>query len=44
MKPSGVQSATLDLLRDARERGHDFEIVAKPIKPQLLLSLLRPKT
>jgi CheY-like chemotaxis protein len=38
------QTATLDLLRDARERGHDFEIVAKPIKPQLLLSLLRPKT
>jgi CheY-like chemotaxis protein len=38
------QTATVDLLRDARERGHDFEIVAKPIKPQSLLSLLRPKT
>lgn len=38
------QTATVDLLRDARERGHDFEIVAKPIRPQLLLSLLRPKT
>jgi hypothetical protein len=29
------------LLRDARARGYEFDIVAKPIKPQLLLSLLR---
>jgi CheY-like chemotaxis protein len=35
------QTATVDLLRDARARGYEFDIVAKPIKPQLLLSLLR---
>lgn len=35
------QTATVDLLREARERGHEFEIVAKPIKPKALLSLIR---
>jgi CheY-like chemotaxis protein len=35
------QAATLDLLKDARQRGHDFEILAKPIKPAALLSIIR---
>lgn len=35
------QAATLDLLKDARSRGHDFEILAKPIKPAVLLSIIR---
>jgi CheY-like chemotaxis protein len=35
------QAATLDLLKDARRRGHDFEILAKPIKPAALLEIIR---
>lgn len=35
------QAATLDLLKDARRRGHDFEILAKPIKPAALLAVIR---
>lgn len=35
------QSATVDLLRDARKHGHEFEIVPKPIKPQTLISMIR---
>ena len=35
------QAATLDLLKDARRRGHDFEILAKPIKPAALLAIIR---
>jgi CheY-like chemotaxis protein len=35
------QAATLDLLKDARRRGHDFEILAKPIKPAALLDVIR---
>jgi CheY-like chemotaxis protein len=35
------QAATLDLLRDARARGHEFEILAKPIKPAALLEIIR---
>jgi DNA-binding NtrC family response regulator len=35
------QSATVDLLKEARQRGHEFEIVAKPIKAQALLALIR---
>lgn len=38
------QTATVDLLRDARRRGHEFEIVAKPVKPQQLLSIIRDST
>ncbi|MGD0403874.1 MAG: response regulator [Candidatus Acidiferrales bacterium] len=37
------QAATLDLLKAARERGHDFEILVKPIKPEVLLSILRQR-
>jgi DNA-binding response OmpR family regulator len=35
------QAATADLLEDARSRGHDFEILAKPVHPQDLLARLR---
>ncbi|MGH9739575.1 MAG: response regulator [Candidatus Acidiferrales bacterium] len=35
------QTATVDLLRDARSQGHEFEIVPKPIKPQTLISMIR---
>ncbi len=35
------QTATVDLLRDARKLGHDFEIVPKPVKPEHLISMIR---
>ncbi|HEY6467183.1 MAG TPA: response regulator [Candidatus Acidoferrales bacterium] len=35
------QAATLDLLKDARRRGLEFEILAKPIKPAALLAVIR---
>ncbi|HTZ73266.1 MAG TPA: response regulator [Candidatus Aquilonibacter sp.] len=35
------QAATLDLVKDARQRGHEFEILAKPIKPAALLAIIR---
>lgn len=35
------QAATADLLEKARERGHEFEILAKPVHPQDLLTRLR---
>lgn len=35
------QAATADLLRDARVRGHDFEILLKPVHPSQLLDRLR---
>jgi CheY-like chemotaxis protein len=35
------QAATADLLEDARARGYEFEILAKPIHPQDLLAKLR---
>jgi len=35
------QTATVDLLRDARKLGHEFEIVAKPVKPENLISMIR---
>jgi len=38
------QTATVDLLREARKRGHEFEIVAKPIKPQALISMIRHRS
>jgi DNA-binding NarL/FixJ family response regulator len=34
------QAATADLLENARTRGYDFEILAKPIHPALLLERL----
>ncbi|MFP5228930.1 MAG: response regulator [Acidobacteriota bacterium] len=35
------QAATADLLRDARVRGHEFEILLKPVHPSQLLDRLR---
>lgn len=35
------QAATVDLLEEARQRGHRFEILAKPIKPEQLISIIR---
>jgi len=35
------QAATADLLENARARGHEFEILAKPVHPQDLLAKLR---
>jgi len=35
------QAATLDLLKEARRSGHEFEILAKPIKPAALLAVIR---
>jgi CheY-like chemotaxis protein len=35
------QAVTADLLENARARGHDFEILAKPVHPQDLLAKLR---
>jgi CheY-like chemotaxis protein len=35
------QAATADLLEKAREQGHEFEILAKPVHPTDLLSKLR---
>lgn len=35
------QAATADLLEKARERGYEFEILAKPVHPQDLLNRLR---
>ncbi len=35
------QAATVDLLEKARRQGHHFEILAKPIKPEQLVSVIR---
>ncbi|MGB7547075.1 MAG: response regulator [Terracidiphilus sp.] len=35
------QAATADLLENARSQGYEFEILAKPVHPQDLLSKMR---
>ena len=35
------QAATGNLLEDARRRGHSFDILAKPIKPEHLVNIIR---
>ena len=35
------QAATADLLENARQHGHEFEILAKPVHPQDLLAKLK---
>lgn len=35
------QAATADLLERARIQGHNFEIIPKPVHPQVLIDLLR---
>jgi DNA-binding NarL/FixJ family response regulator len=32
---------TSDMLRDAHERGHDFEILAKPVHPSVIIDRLK---
>lgn len=34
------QASTIDLLESARERGYQFEILTKPVMPQILLERL----
>jgi CheY-like chemotaxis protein len=36
-----VQAATADLLRAAREQGHDFELLVKPVHPTDLLAAIK---
>lgn len=38
------QAATVDLLEEARQQGHVFEILAKPIKPEQLIAVIRSST
>ena len=38
------QAATVDLLAKAREQGHRFDILAKPIKPEQLIAVIRGST
>jgi CheY-like chemotaxis protein len=35
------QAATADLLEKARAKGHEFEILAKPVHPQDLLARIK---
>jgi DNA-binding NtrC family response regulator len=35
------QAATADLLKDARERGHEFHLLSKPVHPTDLLNSIR---
>ena len=35
------KAETADLLKDAREKGHEFDILAKPVHPDDLLAKLR---
>jgi DNA-binding NtrC family response regulator len=35
------QAATADLMNDAREKGYDFDLLAKPVHPADLLAKLR---
>jgi CheY-like chemotaxis protein len=37
------QAETADLLRTARERGHDFHLLSKPVHPSDLLSQIRKR-
>jgi DNA-binding response OmpR family regulator len=38
---NGIDAATADLLEKARAKGYEFEILAKPVHPQDLLSRLQ---
>jgi CheY-like chemotaxis protein len=35
------QASTADLLEEARQQGHEFEILAKPVHPQDLLAKIK---
>jgi DNA-binding NtrC family response regulator len=34
------QASTLDLLKDARSQGHNFQLLQKPVHPSLMLSMI----
>lgn len=36
-------AGTGDLLDDARQRGHDFELLEKPVHPEVLLAIVNEK-
>lgn len=38
------QAATVDLLEKARQQGHRFDILAKPIRPEQLISVIRERS
>jgi hypothetical protein len=38
---SSFQATTVDLLEKARRRGHSFAVLAKPMKPEQLSSVIR---
>jgi DNA-binding NtrC family response regulator len=38
------QAATVDLLEQARRQGHKFDILAKPIRPEQLIGLIKGKS
>lgn len=35
------QAATADMLEEARSRGHEFELLAKPVHPEQLLEKVK---
>ena len=35
------QAATVDLLEKARQGGHHFDVLAKPMRPERLIALIR---
>jgi CheY-like chemotaxis protein len=37
------QAATVDLLEKARQQGHHFDILAKPMKPDQLINVIRAR-
>ncbi len=37
------QAATVDLLEEARREGHHFEVLAKPMRPEQLISVIRAR-
>jgi hypothetical protein len=39
--PFSGQAATVDLLEKARQPGHSFDVLAKPVKPEQLVSVIR---
>lgn len=38
------QAATVDLLEQARRQGHKFDILAKPIRPEQLIGMIKAKS
>ena len=38
------QAQTVDLLDEARRQGYDFEVIAKPVHPSVLIERVREQT